>query len=247
MSTTTLNLLAIAVFLMTASALLGPIINISPTIPSAVIVAVAALTGLDRLFFEGQGGTLIVDWFANRSPEHRDRVLHHEAGHFLVAHQLGIPVTGYALSAWEAVQQGQKGAGGVRFDDAALMTELEQGQLSSQRLRNYSTVWMAGIAAETLMFGDAKGGADDQTKLRSLLVQLDKDNPRGAPKFETQAGLSRLRAKSMIEERREVYEQLVEAMGEGQPVETCIELLGGDRFDEASDDRLDDRAAMVTG
>ncbi|MEM1425179.1 MAG: ATP-dependent Zn protease [Cyanobacteria bacterium P01_H01_bin.130] len=228
MSTTTLNLLAIAVFLMTASALLGPIINVSPTVPSAFIVAIAALTGLDRLFFEGQGGTLIVDWFANRSPDHRDRVLHHEAGHFLVAHGLGIPVTGYALSAWEAVKQGQKGAGGVRFDDEVLMAELEQGQLSSQRLRNYSTVWMAGIAAETLVFGDAKGGADDQTKLRSLLVQLDKDNPRGAPKFETQAGISRLRAKTMIEERRSVYDQLVAAMGEGQPVEACIALLEED-------------------
>lgn len=229
MSTTTLNLLAIAIFLMTASALLGPIINISPTVPSAVIVGVAALTGLDRLFWEGQGGTLVVDWFANQSPDHRDRVLHHEAGHFLVAHALEIPVTGYALSAWEATRQGQKGAGGVRFDDAALMAELEQGQLSSQRLRNYSTVWMAGIAAEALMFGDAKGGADDQTKLRSLLVQLDKANPRGAPKFETQAGISRLRAKTMIEEQQETYEKLVAAMGEGRSVEVCVEILEGER------------------
>ena len=225
MSTTTLNLLAIAVFLMTASALLGPIIHLSPTVPSAVIVGVAALTGLDRLFWDGQGGTLIVDWFANRSPEHRDRVLHHEAGHFLVAHRLGIPVTGYALSAWEAVQQGQKGAGGVRFDDAALMAELDKGQLSAQRLRNYSTVWMAGIAAETLVYGDAKGGADDQTKLRSVLVQLDRDNPRGAPNFETQAGISRLRAKTMIEDERDSYEQLVAAMKAGQSVEACIDLL----------------------
>ncbi|MEM9772653.1 MAG: ATP-dependent Zn protease [Cyanobacteria bacterium P01_D01_bin.73] len=230
MSTTTLNLLAIAVFLMTFSALLGPLINISPTVPSLIAVGVAALTGIDRLAWEGQGGTLIVDWFANRSPEHRDRVLHHEAGHFLVAHCLGISVTGYALSAWEAFRQGQKGAGGVRFDDGDLMAELEQNQLSAQRLRTYSTVWMAGIAAETLVFGDSQGGGEDQEMLRSVLVQLNKSNPRGAPRFETQAGISRLRAKGMIEEQRNAYDQLVNAMKAGRPVEDCIAILEEQRI-----------------
>ncbi len=225
MSTTTLNLLAIAIFLMTFSALLGPLVNLSPTVPSAVILGVAALTGVDRLFWDGQGGTLLVDWFATRSPEHRDRVANHEAGHFLVAHRLGIPVTGYALSAWEAFRQGQKGAGGVRFDDGELMAELDQNQLSAQRLSNYSAVWMAGIAAETLVFGDAKGGGEDQEMLRSVLMQLNRSNPRGAPNFETQAGISRLRAKTMIEDHRTAYDQLVEAMKGGQPVEDCIAIL----------------------
>jgi hypothetical protein len=48
----------------------------------------------------------LMDTVAWASPEHRQRVLHHEAGHFLAAVLLDIPVEAYTLNTWEAWRQG---------------------------------------------------------------------------------------------------------------------------------------------
>ena len=120
MSKTALNLIAISVFLMTLSVLLGPLFNLSPTVPALATFAVLGIATFDNFGFQGKGGNLLLDWIAGFSSEHRERILHHEAGHFLVADLLNIPVLGYTLSAWEALKQKQPGLGGVSFDDSEL-------------------------------------------------------------------------------------------------------------------------------
>jgi len=93
MSQLSINLIAISVFLMTFSVLLGPLINLSPTIPAVATLTVLGLATVDSFSWQGQGGNLLLDWIARMtSAEHRDRIVKHEAGHFLVAHLLGIPI-----------------------------------------------------------------------------------------------------------------------------------------------------------
>jgi hypothetical protein len=221
MSPTALNLAAIGVFTMTFSALLSPIFNISPLLPAAATFTVLGLFTFDSFSLEGQGGTLIIDWFARLSPEHRSRVVRHEAGHFLVATLLDIPVTGYALNAWQAFRQGQRAQGGVRFEDRQLAEALETGKISAQLFDRYCILWMAGIAAESLTGDRIEGGNDDRQKLRAILAQ----NRRDLTEVQLKERWATLQAKTLIEANWEAYERLVSAMERGATVEECYQEI----------------------
>ncbi|MBW4688129.1 MAG: ATP-dependent Zn protease [Komarekiella atlantica HA4396-MV6] len=217
MSQTALNLVAISIFLITLSTLLGPLFNLSPTVPALVTFTILGIATLDSFSLQGKGGTIFLDWIAGFSPEHRDRIVHHEAGHFLVAYLLDIPVTNYTLSAWEAWKQGQVGQGGVTFDDAELATQLEMGKISAQMLDRYCTIWMAGIAAETLVFDNAEGGADDKNKLAGVLTVL------GFSEFicQQKQRFHALQAKNLLQENWSSYQALVKAMQQRASVADC--------------------------
>lgn len=221
MSQITVNLLAISVFLMTFSILLGPLLNFSPVIPAVATFSILGFFTIDNLGWQGKGGNLLVDLFAQLSPEHRSRVVRHEAGHFLVASMLGIPISGYALNAWEAFKQGQSAGGGVQFDDRELRSQLEKGTVSAQLFDRYCTVWMAGIAAEKLVYGKAEGGAEDRLKLKAILAQ----NRRSATDVELKERWAILQATNLIEANRDVYEALVSAMEKRATVAECCKIL----------------------
>ena len=58
MEQTSLNLVAVAVFAMTLSALLSPVFNISPFIPAGATFAILGLATIDSFSWEGKGLTL---------------------------------------------------------------------------------------------------------------------------------------------------------------------------------------------
>jgi hypothetical protein len=221
MNQITLNLVAISIFTVTMSSLLGPLIHLSPLVPTLAVVILMGLVTVDRLAWQGTGGILVVDWFARRSPAHRDRVIHHEAGHFLVAYLLNIPITGYALSAWEAFRQGQAGQGGVTFDCEELEAELQQGTLSAQLLERYCTVWMAGGVAETLVYGHAEGGADDLQKFRTIWGQLRRPDREGQEKERWAV----LKAHNLLKQHQEAYTALVGALRQQMNVAECYQVI----------------------
>ncbi|TVQ21178.1 MAG: ATP-dependent Zn protease [Leptolyngbya sp. DLM2.Bin15] len=221
MSNTTLNIVAIAIFSIVMASLLGPLIQLSPAVPAIAAAAMLCLFTADIFAWGGRMGNLIVDGFAQFSADHRDRIVHHEAGHFLVAHVLGISVTGYTLSAWDSFRQGQPGRGGVRFDDQPLQAALQTNQLPVQFLDRYCTVWMAGAAAERLIYGDVQGGADDQDNFRILWAQLRRPTSEGNIKLRWSA----LRARTLLETHRTAYDALVAAMSQGASVEDCRQIL----------------------
>ncbi len=221
MSKTALNLIAISVFLMTLSILLGPLLGFSSTVPALATFTVLGVATFDAFGLQGKGGNLVLDWIAGFSPEHRERIIHHEAGHFLVAYLLGIPITGYTLSAWEAWKQKQPGQGGVSFDDAELASQLERGNLSAQMLDRYCTVWMAGIAAETLVYSNAEGGADDKSKLAGVLTSLG----FAASACEQKQRFCALQAKTYLQDNWPAYQALVNAMRQRASVADCIRGL----------------------
>jgi hypothetical protein len=221
MSQTSLNLVAISIFLITVSTLLGPFIQLSPAIPAVATLTILGIATLDSFALQGKGGNVFIDWIAGFSPTHRDRITHHEAGHFLVAHKLGIPITGYTLSAWEALKQGQSGQGGVSFDDAELAKQLQQGKITAQMLDRYCAVWMAGIAAENLVYNNAEGGADDRSKLAAVLKSLG----FGESTFEQKQRFATLQAKTILQENSSAYEALVNAMQQKAPVEECVKII----------------------
>lgn len=221
MRTTALNLIAISVFSITLSSLLSPLLNISPFVPASITVFLLGVATLDTFQFQGQGGTMLVDWFAGTSAATRDRILHHEAGHFLVAYLMEIPIRDYALNAWEAFKKGLPVQGGVQFDDQELWEQLEQGQLSAQLLDRYCTVWMAGIAAETLIFKNAEGGTEDREKIQAILNQVKR--PSTEAKMKERWAI--LQAKNLIETNQTAYQSLVDLMRKRASVQDCYQII----------------------
>lgn len=219
MQQTALNLVAIAIFLMTMSALLTPVLPIPPAAPAATVLGVLSLFTIDTLAWQGRGTTLLLDTLAPKT--HRERVIRHEAGHFLAAYLSEIPVTGYTLSAWEAWRENQPGLGGVRFDTEALERATGSASTIGAILDRFGTVWMAGMAAEAIACGTASGGRDDRDKLRLALAHAGY-SPQECLQKER---LAQRRAQSLLEENSAAYAALVEAMEKRSPVADCYQLL----------------------
>ena len=219
MPQTALNLIAIGIFLMTMTSLLGPIFQIPPVVPAATTFGILALATADTLSWNSRGVSLLLDLFA--SAEQRQRIIKHEAGHFLTAYFLGIPITGYTLTAWEVLRQGQLGSGGVSFDTQALIAkpfELEKMRLTLER---FCTVWMAGIAAEKIVYGDSQGGAEDRQQLRQALTMA------GLPEigYSQKERWAQLQATNLLTRHQQAYEALVDAMSQRASVAECYAAI----------------------
>lgn len=176
---------------------------------------------MDTLSWRGQGSILLLDWLAGFSADYRARVVRHEAGHFLVAHLLNIPVTGYTLTAWQAFRQGYPGEAGVRLDSQELEAELQRGSLSTQLLDRYCAVWMAGATAESLIYSAAEGGSDDRQKLQAVLAQLKLP----AAERQQKERLAALKAKTLLQAHWSTYESLVAALERGAAIAECDQML----------------------
>lgn len=205
--------------MMTMLALLSPIFQIPAIVPAGTTFAVMGLLTVDTLAWENRGVTLFLDLFT--SAEQRERVLYHEAGHFLTAYFLGIPIQSYSLTAWETFRQQQPGTGGVQFDTTALEQAGNQPNQLNLMLDRFCTVWCAGIAAETLHYGKAEGGGDDRAQLQSVLNDL------GYPQTQRQQkqAWATQQAKSLLERNQNAYHALVELMRERATVEQCEQAI----------------------
>lgn len=221
MGQSTLNLIAITVFVVTMGMLIGPLIDLPQAVPVVAIAALLGIATLDQTSFNGTMGHLLINGLDRLSGEERDRVVHHEAGHFLVAYLLNIPVSDYTLSAWEAWRKGMPGLGGVQFETSELEATLQTGQLPAQTLNRYCMVWMAGIAAEKLVYGQAQGGQDDRQKFSILWQQLQRPLAEGQMRQRWAA----LQAQTLLEKHPDAYAALVDAMSANTPAADCIALL----------------------
>ena len=221
MSQITLNLIAISVFSVTMLILLGPLLAISPEGLATVTATLLGLVTVDQLGWQGRGGRLLVDWLSQQSPEYCDRIIRHEAGHFLTAYLLGVPIDAYTLTAWEAMRAGVDGSGGVIFKTDDIDRAVEVGKITQQEIDRYCTVWMAGIAAEEITYGSAQGGQDDRFKLNLLWQQMN----RPLAEVPLKQRWSMLQAKTLIEKETDAYGVLINAMTERRPVSECCELI----------------------
>lgn len=218
MSQTALNLLAICIFTITMASLLGPIIHLSPTVPAAITFVLLGLITVDTLQLKGQTLTIVIDAL---SPEtKRQRIIHHEAGHFLAAYLLGIPIAGYSVTAWDAWKQGHGDLAGVQLDQETLLQKTTPNELPLV-LERLGTVLMAGMAAEEMIYGSDQGGQGDRYQLREAfkLMELTPQQMEAKEKW------LRLQAQNLLQRHREAYDQLAIALRERQPLTQCCDRL----------------------
>ena len=208
MSQIALNTVALFIFSITCLILFGPLIHLPAGVPVVLVLAALTIGTADTFGLQGRGANLFLDWFAQRSPDYRNRIVHHEAGHFLVAHLLGVPITGYTLTAMEAIREGYPGIGGVQFSSVTLSAD------ALEQVKDYCAISMAGRAAEKLMFETVEGGRDDLAWLRNQTQSLNL-NPQ---LYEQDASL---KANRLLKENWDAYQKLVESMKNRDSVEAC--------------------------
>lgn len=231
MNVTATDLLAIAIFTITMMSLVGTMVGLSPVVPSAIAISLLTSWGVDIGFFQGKFGAYAQAWLRARSPQYRERVSYHEAGHFLAAYVLGFKITSYAIagivgrSLGEILSdnafQGIEGGVEIEIVDGSSFSNLHGNSID-----RYSTVYMAGIAAEQLMCeGETEGGLDDRQRLRKVIANL--------PHPMTQERWALLNAKSLLSDRRSALVILASKMLTGATVEDCCQAI-----DEAIEQNL---------
>jgi hypothetical protein len=147
----------------TALAVGGPLVGISPGWITVAVVAGLVLLSVDAARFSGLGGHLLAEALPLGIGAARlRRIAIHEAGHVLVAADNNLPVTRVLVGSRACLGQGLRANGS---------TELEpppHAKLPLGDLRRWSRVLQAGMVAETLIYGGSRGGADDRALLGRL-------------------------------------------------------------------------------
>ncbi|MGK7906012.1 MAG: hypothetical protein AB4040_02120 [Synechococcus sp.] len=212
--------MAIAVFALSLFALLSPALGMGEILPVGLTSFVLGAALVDRTVMQGRFSQLLGAQWEGRTSRQKQRVLTHEAGHFLAACQLDIPIKDYVLDPWQAFRKGYPGYGGVQLDDAVWQGWLEQGGMTRRDVERYSIMWMAGGVAEKAEMGNAIGDRDDRHKLQQLVSSLRCSGQLLDPGYMER--WARLQARSLFEEQAVAYKVAVECMGLGLPVETCI-------------------------
>jgi hypothetical protein len=161
-STAALNA-GLAVAGVTAVAVGGPLLGLSPWWIAGAVGGGLALLSVDAASFAGLGGHLLAEALPLGVGEARlRRIAIHEAGHVLVAAENNLPVKQVLVGSRACLRQGLRANGS---------TELEQpphAKLALEDLRRWSRVLQAGMVAETLIYGGSRGGADDRALLGRL-------------------------------------------------------------------------------
>jgi hypothetical protein len=210
-----LNLLAVGVFIITFFSTFGTLLHISPLVPVSLVLVAFSLFTLDTFVLGNRLISVILEVFGGK--EYHQRVIHHEAGHFLTAYLLEIPIIDYSLSTLEAWRKGQLGSGGVILDAEVLK---DVGDIPSV-LEKLSTVWMGGIAAEQIIYNDAQGGAQDRQAFYATLRQ------RGLNKkfFASKERFAIQEAKNLLKKHNEAYYSLVGLMEKRSNIKECYQAL----------------------
>lgn len=179
---------------------------------------------LDSVSFNGGLGSLVLDTIGHTfSQKYHNRVIQHEAGHFLVAYMVGILPRGYTLTSLEALQKDgsfnvQAGTAFVDFD---FLEEVNTGKVSATTLNRFSCIALAGVATEYLLFGYAEGGLADINKLDMLIKGLGFTQK----KADSQVRWSVLNTILMLRRHEGAREKLAEAMTMGKSVGSCIGII----------------------
>ena len=145
----------------TLLAVFGPLVGLSPAwIAVGIGGALVALT-VDASQWQGLGGHLVAEALPGGRSRLR-RIACHEAGHLLIARENDLPVQRVLVGTRACLKAGVRSNGATEFSIP------DSVRMSLEDLRRWSRVLQAGIAAETLIYGAARGGADDRALLGRL-------------------------------------------------------------------------------
>jgi hypothetical protein len=144
----------VAVAGVTAAAVVGPLVGISPWLIAVAFGGGFAALTLDAARFGGLGGHLLAETLpAGLGTARLRRIAIHEAGHLLVAADNDLPVKQVLVGSLACLREVEPPA---------------HAKLPAEDLRRWSRVLQAGMVAEVLIYGSSRGGVDDRALLGRL-------------------------------------------------------------------------------
>ncbi|XP_010315882.1 stress regulated protein isoform X1 [Solanum lycopersicum] len=199
-------------------------LDLSPQQILFVSLGVLFLWTLDLVSFNGGVGTLVLDTIGHTfSQKYHNRVIQHEAGHFLIAYLLGILPKGYTLTSLDALKK--EGSlniqAGTAFVDLEFIEEVNRGKVTATMLNRFSCIALAGVATEYLLFGYAEGGLSDINQLDALLKSLGFTQK----KADSQVRWAVLNTILILRRHEKARSKLAEAMTQGKSVGVCIDII----------------------
>ncbi|KAL5701513.1 hypothetical protein ACHQM5_026839 [Ranunculus cassubicifolius] len=187
-------------------------------------VGLLFLWSLDLITLNGGVSSLALDTIGHTlSKKYHNRVIQHEAGHFLIAYLLGVLPKGYTCSSLEAFQkEGSLNVqAGTSFVDFEFMEEVNKGKVSSTMLNKFSCIALAGVATEYILFGYSEGGLSDIYQLDGLLKGLGFTQK----KADSQVRWAVLNTIIILRRHEGARSKLAEAMSLGKSVGSCIDTI----------------------
>ncbi|XP_050274595.1 uncharacterized protein LOC126717201 isoform X2 [Quercus robur] len=170
---------------------------------------------LDSVSFSGGVGSLVIDTIGHTfSQKYHNRVIQHEAGHFLIAYLVGILPKGYTLSSLEALKK----EGSLNVQAGTAFVDFE---FLEETLNRFSCIALAGVATEYLLYGVAEGGLADINKLDMLLQSLGFTQK----KADSQVRWSVLNTVLLLRRHKLARAKLAEAMSMGKSVGACLGII----------------------
>ncbi|XP_038879282.1 uncharacterized protein LOC120071223 isoform X2 [Benincasa hispida] len=179
---------------------------------------------LDLVALNGGVGSLVLDTIGHTfSKKYHNRVIQHEAGHFLIAYLLGVLPKGYTTSSFEAFRnEGSLNLqAGTAFVDFEFLEEINAGKVSATMLNRFSCIALAGVATEYLLYGCAEGGLADINKLDMLLKGLGFTQK----KADSQVRWAVLNTVLILRRHESARAKLADAMSSGKSVGNCIDII----------------------
>ncbi len=155
-----------------------------------------------------------IDKFSQVFPDYKERVLRHEAAHFLTAYLLGVPVAGYSLIV---------GKEHTDLAEAALQRRLIEKQLDDKEVDTLSVIAMAGATAEAMYYEEVMGQNQDMFDLQRIMNRSS--TKLGNPQQQNQTRWACYQAATMLRAYSKEYEALQECMKRNDTVEKCIQAI----------------------
>lgn len=152
-----------------------------------------------------------IDSFSKIFPDYKERVIKHEAAHFLTAHVLGVPVAGYSL---------MLGKEHTDLAEAALQKRLIERQLDETEVDRLSIIAMAGATAEAMNFEEVMGQNADMLDLQRIMWRST--NKMSDQQQQNQTRWAAYQAASILRKYKNEYDALVKCMEEGGSANDCI-------------------------
>lgn len=200
-------LLSTVVGSLTFSLIGQPIVGVDSTVTWVVVGLCLGIWCLDYISFNNN-----LTKFCSGIFQNRQRVAVHEAGHFLTAYLLGVRIEGYSVDVWTALKQGRACSG-------VLFNEQDVFKLLKNNPSYIIVIWLAGIAAEILVFGTTEGGQDDIEQVKLLMKPGEIQDPNQY--------LRRViyQAMECLHRHFGAFENLQKAMRSNESLEKCFRVI----------------------
>ncbi|XP_051113893.1 uncharacterized protein LOC127239675 isoform X2 [Andrographis paniculata] len=170
---------------------------------------------LDAVSFNGGISFLVLDTLGHTfSQKYHNRVVQHEAGHFLIAYLIGILPKGYTITSLDAFKK----EGSLNVQAGTAFVDFE---FLEETLNKFTCIALAGVATEYLLFGAAEGGLADINTLDRLLKSLGFTQK----KADGQVRWAVLNTVLTLRRHERARAVVADAMSNGQSVGYCIDAI----------------------